>query len=182
MQQVAFADGKLWAGLNTVVQQRNGLRAGIAFFSVAPSMPGGTLQAKIADQGYLSVRGNDVLNPAIGLDSSGNAVMVFTLAGPDFFPSAAFVNISGKKKKFKVYIAGPGVAPEDGCSGYDACTPGADGIARWGDYSAATADENGNIWIATEFIPAKSSGIPGTGTLLAHWGTFVARIAGEDNQ
>jgi len=180
MQQVIFADGKLWAGLNTVVQQRNGPRAGIAFFSIAPSMPGGTLQAKIADQGYLSVRGNDVLNPAIGLDSSGNAVMVFTLAGPDFFPSAAFVNISGKKKKFKVYIAGPGVAPEDGCSGYDACTPGADGIARWGDYSAATADENGNIWIATEFIPAKSSGIPGTGTFFAHWGTFVARVAGED--
>ena len=59
-------------------------------------------------------------------------------------------------------------------------TPGADGIARWGDYSAATADENGNIWIATEFIPAKSSGIPGTGTFFAHWGTFVARVAGED--
>ncbi len=181
MQQVVFADGKLWAGLNTVVQQRNGPRAGIAFFSVAPSMPGGSLQAKIADQGYLSVRGNDVLNPAIGLDSSGNAVMVFTLAGPDFFPSAAFASITDKKKKFKVQIVGPGVAPEDGCSGYNACTPGADGIARWGDYSAATADENGNIWIATEFIPAKSSGVFGTGTFFAHWGTFVARVAGEDN-
>ncbi len=180
MQQVVFADGKLWAGLNTVVQQRNGLRAGIAFFSVAPSMPGGTLQAKIADQGYLSVRGNDVLNPAIGLDSSGNAVMVFTLTGPDFFPSAAFANITDKKKKFKVRIAGPGVAPEDSCFGYNSCL-GVDGIARWGDYSAATADENGNIWIATEFIPAKSSGIPGTGTFFAHWGTFVARVAGEDN-
>src|SRR6266566_176131 len=181
MQQVIFADGKLWAGLNTVVQQRNGPRAGIAFFSIAPSMPGGTLQAKIADQGYLSVRGNDVLNPAIGLDSSGNAVMVFTLTGPDFFPSAAFANITDKKKKLKVQIAGPGVAPEDGYSGYNAFTPGADGIARWGDYSAATADENGNIWIATEFIPAKSSGIPFTGTFFAHWGTFVARVAGEDN-
>ena len=180
MQQVVFADGKLWAGLNTVVQQRNGLRAGIAFFSVAPSMPGGTLQAKIADQGYLSVRGNDVLNPAIGLDSSGNAVMVFTLTGPDFFPSAAFANITDKKKKFKVRIAGPGVAPEDSCFGYNSCL-GVDGIAPWGDYSAATADENGNIWVATEFIPAKSSGIPGTGTFLAHWGTFVARIAEEDN-
>jgi len=180
MQQVVFADGKLWAGLNTVVQQRNGPRAGIAFFSVAPSMPRGSLQAKIADQGYLSVRGNDVLNPAIGLDSSGNAVMVFTLTGPDFFPSAAFANITDKKKKFKVRIAGPGVAPEDSCFGYNSCL-GVDGIARWGDYSAATADENGNIWIATEFIPAKSSGIPGTGTFFAHWGTFVARVAGEDN-
>ncbi len=180
MQQVVFADGKLWAGLNTVVQQRNGPRAGIAFFSVAPSMPRGSLQAKIADQGYLSVRGNDVLNPAIGLDSSGNAVMVFTLTGPDFFPSAAFANITDKKKKFKVRIAGPGVAPEDSCFGYNSCL-GVDGIARWGDYSAATADESGNIWIATEFIPAKSSGIPGTGTFFAHWGTFVARVAGEDN-
>jgi len=106
--------------------------------------------------------------------------MVFTLTGPDFFPSAAFANITDKKKKFKVRIAGPGVAPEDSCFGYNSCL-GVDGIAPWGDYSAATADENGNIWVATEFIPAKSSGIPFTGTFFAHWGTFVARVAGEDN-
>lgn len=182
MQHVVFADGKLWAGLNTVVQQRSGQRAGIAFFSIVPAMRGRILKAEISRQGYLSVPGNDVLNPAIGVDRAGNAIIVFTLAGPDFFPSGAYVKITGKESKSRVHVVAPGLAPEDGFTGYNACTPqltGREGIARWGDYSAAATDENGNIWIATEFIPAKGSGILGTGTFFAHWGTFVARVAGD---
>jgi hypothetical protein len=181
MQQVVFADGKLWGGLNTVVQQRNGRRAGIAFLAVAPAMRGGILKAKIARQGYLSVPGNDVLNPAIGVDGSGNAVMVFTLAGPDFYPSAAFVKINDEENKLTVHVIAPGVAPEDGLTGYKFFDPNADGIARWGDYSAATTDEDGNIWIGTEFIPTESSGKPRTGTFLAHWGTFIARVGEDDD-
>jgi hypothetical protein len=181
IQQVVFVDGTLWAGLNTVVGQSNGKqRAGIAFFSVVPSMSGAILKAGIAKQGYLSVPREDVLNPAIAVDGSGRATMVFTLAGPDIFPSAAYVNIAGADP-LKVHVIAAGVAPEDGFTGYDACTVGAMGIARWGDYSAATTDEHGNIWVATEFIRTESSGIPGTGTFFAHWGTFIA-TAGSDNQ
>jgi hypothetical protein len=39
-----------------------------------------------------------------------------------------------------------------------------------GDYSAAAADESGNLWLATEFIP-NAPRVP-----LANWGTFIMRI------
>jgi hypothetical protein len=60
------------------------------------------------------------------------------------------------------------VAPDDGLTGY----PIVEGtnVGRWGDYSAAVADENGDLWFATEFIPG------GPRTTLANWGTFIAKI------
>ena len=48
-------------------------------------------------------------------------------------------------------MAAAGAGPTDDLSGYAAF--GGDGVARWGDYSAAVPAENGSIWIATEFIP-----------------------------
>ena len=67
-----------------------------------------------------------------------------------------------------VRIAAAGVAPEDGFTGYPSL--GGDVAARWGDYSAAVADEHGNLWFATEFIPAAPR------TPLANWGTFIGKI------
>ena len=61
-----------------------------------------------------------------------------------------------------------GAAAEDGFTGYTAF--GGSRVARWGDYSAAATDEFGNLWLATEFIPEAPR------SLLANWGTFVARI------
>ena len=43
-------------------------------------------------------------------------------------------------------------------------------VARWGDYTAAVADADGSIWIATEYIPNAPR------TLLANWGTFIGRV------
>jgi hypothetical protein len=33
------------------------------------------------------------------------------------------------------------------------------------------ADENGNLWLASEYIPG------GTRTTLANWGTFISRVS-----
>ena len=60
--------------------------------------------------------------------------------------------------------------PTDDISGYEAF--GGDGVARWGDYSAAVAAEDGSIWFATEFIPG-GFGFP---DYLNNWGTFVGRL------
>src|SRR5260370_17750378 len=49
-----------------------------------------------------------------------------------------------------IVITGPGFAPDDGFSGYAPFS--ASRVARWGDYSAAVADEHGNLWLATESI------------------------------
>ena len=123
----------------------------------------------IAAQGYVSVNGENVLYPAIGINSAGKGAMVFTLVGPDVYPSAAYVAIDETNGAGAVHVAGAGAGPEDGFTGYK--KEGADGrTARWGDYSAAAVDESGNVWLATEYIPnaPRSS--------LANWGTFVSRV------
>jgi hypothetical protein len=170
MQQTVFAGGHLWSSLDTVVKPENGVvRAGAAYFIVTPSWSGDTLEATIARQGYVAVNGNNVLFPAIGANAAGLGAMTFTVVGPDFFPSAAYVRLSVASGDSDIHIASPGAAPEDGFSGYKAF--GGNRVARWGDYSAAVADADGTIWVATEYIP------PLPRTALANWGTFITRVA-----
>ena len=66
-------------------------------------------------------------------------------------------------------ITGAGTAPEDGFTGYAAF--GGNGVARWGDYSAAVAAD-GAIWMGNEFIPDTLR------TVNANWGTFITQLPG----
>jgi hypothetical protein len=151
---------------------------------VKPSLDGGVLKAKVSNQGYVAVANENVLFPSIGVTADGAAVMTFSLSGPDYFPSAAYAPL--RDKAGNIRLAGPGVGPDDGFSGYAA--EGGNGIGRWGDYSAAVADGDGNIWIAAEFIGqtctdavyAADSTCGGTRTLLANWGTFIGRLPSEN--
>ncbi|HEU5347639.1 MAG TPA: hypothetical protein VFU63_03405 [Ktedonobacterales bacterium] len=169
MNQVVFADGKLWSGVNTVVSGNGPTRVGIAYFIVSPSDASGTLSATMAKQGYVALAQNDVLYPSIGVTAAGKGVMTFTVAGPDFFPSAGYARIDATDGAGDVHIAAAGAGPEDGFTAYSAF--GGTGTARWGDYSAAVADEHGVIWFACEYIPDAPR------TVLANWGTFVGNVA-----
>lgn len=170
MNQVVFADGKLWSGVNTVVKTANGpTRVGIAYFIVTPSFSGGTLSASITKQDYVAVNQNNVMFPSIGVNGAGKGVMSFTLVGPSFFPSAAYTTLDAIEGAGEVHIASPGAGPQDGFSGYHFF--GNSRTARWGDYSAAVAGPDGTIWLATEYIPNKPRSV------LANWGTFIANVA-----
>jgi hypothetical protein len=144
------------------------VKAGIAWFAVSPSIETGTASGTVAAQGYISVAGASLLYPAVAVNSAGRATAVFTLAGPNFWPTAAYAPLDLTTGVGDVHVAADGAAPEDGFTGYAAF--GFPRVARWGDYGAAAADELGNLWLATEFIP----GAPRT--LLANWGTFIMRI------
>jgi hypothetical protein len=89
--------------------------------------------------------------------------MVFTLSGPTFFASAAYALLSGEGHSFgPIKIAALGSGPYD---------PNA---TRWGDYSYATLDPNGEgIWLATEYMPALSRQ---TVDGLRNWGTRVLEV------
>jgi hypothetical protein len=130
----------------------------------------GTPSGTIAAQGYVSVNGQDLSYPSIGVTADGKAIMGFTLVGPDFFPSAAYTAISVTAGAGDVHIAGAGAGPEDGFTGY-AFFGSTNRVARWGDYSAAVADAAGNVWLAAEYIT------PRPRSFLANWGTFVTRVA-----
>jgi hypothetical protein len=172
MNQVVFANGLLWSGVNTIIG--DGSRTGIAYFVVQPGWKDGALNAHIANQGYVALEGQSVYFPSIGVNAKGQAVMVFSFSGPEFFPSTGYVTVKASGEAGKVHVAGAGQLPDDGFTGYAAF--GGTGVGRWGDYSAAVAGPDGSIWMAAEYIPNAPR------TLLANWGTFINRVtpgAGE---
>jgi hypothetical protein len=170
MNQVVYVNGILYAGVNTTVTSATGPpRIGIAYFAVAAAGTPVGVFATIAHQGYVAVAGENVLFPSIAVNKFGLGAMAFTLSGPDFFPSAAYVRFAAILPVGPIHIAGPGVAPEDGFSGYTFFQVPTPGVARWGDYSAAVAAD-GAIWMGNEFIPG------GTRSIFTGWGTFITKL------
>jgi len=147
MQQVMYANGKLWGALDTALNPDGGAqRAGIAWFIINPN------SHKVVQQGYLGAAGYDFVYPAIGVTASGRGVMAFTAAGDTLNPSSAYAPIDaiGGVGPWSVVDGGTGAAPDDGFTSYKSQV-GAPPRTRWGDYGAAAVDGNG-IWIASEYI------------------------------
>jgi hypothetical protein len=181
MQQVVFANGKLWGALDTALTLNGVNKAGIEWFIVKPSA-GGT--GKVALQGYLGLANNNLTYPAIGVTASGRGVMAFTVVGADYYPSAGYASIDAKVGVGDVHIAKAGLGPDDGFTSYKFYV-GDPPRTRWGDYGGAVADGN-TMWIASEYIgqtctlaqyespPFGSCG--GTRTTLGNWDTRISEL------
>jgi hypothetical protein len=170
MQQVTWADGKLWSSLNTVVKPQNGtVQSGAAYFVVAPSWSGSSLGGSVVKQGYVSVSGLGIVYPSVGVNKNGKGVMSFSIAGTSMYPSVGYVPIDATQGAGPITLVAQGAGPDDGFSGYAAF--GGDRAGRWGDYSAAVADVNGTIWFANEYIPNAPR------TVNANWGTFIGKVS-----
>jgi len=183
MNQTVYVNGKIYGALNTVVKSPTGAtRTGIAWFGVTPDF-GAALDGAVSQQGYVALQNNNVVFPAVAADQQGNVLVSYSLVGPSFFPSAGYSWI-GANGTGDVNVARWGVGPSDGFTGYISLDPGDGGVQRWGDYSAATADENGNIWFATETINQSCSFAQfladttcgGTRSVFANWGTTIASV------
>ncbi len=186
MQAPVYADGLIWGALNTGVQipfQGNPeIHAGIAYFAVKPSwMP--ALTGTMKRQGYVAVRHENVMYPGVGVSPHGKGVLGFTLVGPDYWPSAGYVQISAAAGNSAVHIADLGQSPQDGFSEYQFFgTP--NWRPRWGDYGYAAWD-NGFLYFASEYIQYpncddatftvdRSCG--GTRGTQSNWGTSLSKI------
>jgi hypothetical protein len=149
MQQVTYANGKLWGALDTGVSVGGGDRAGIAYYVVNPNA------GKVMLQGYVADAGFDYTYPAIGVLQNGRGVMAFTVTGDTTDPSSGYTSMDAIAGAGDVHIVsgGQGAAPDDGFTGYRSqnSPPGAAPRTRWGDYSATAIDGN-SIWIASEYI------------------------------
>jgi hypothetical protein len=179
MQQVDYANGKLWGALDTALTIGGVNKAGIEYFVVKPSG-----HASVDLSGYVGLANNNLTYPAIGVTPSGRGVMAFTVVGADNYPSAGYAGIDAKAGVGDVHIAAAGLGPYDGFTGYKALV-GNPPRPRWGDYGAAAADGN-SIWIASEYIgqtctlaqymssPFGSCG--GTRASLGNWDTRVSKI------
>ncbi len=170
MNQVVYADGHLWSGLNTAVTTPQGpTLSGIAWFATTPSTASdGTLSATLAGQGYLGINKEDVMFPSIGVTPAGKAVMAFEVAGPDYHPSGAWAPVSLSSGAGPIHIIAAGMDPIDDFSSLKAF--GGHGVDRYGDYTAAVSDPSGTVWMGAEYI----SGIERT--QFANWSTFVSHV------
>ncbi len=147
MQQVTYADGKLWGALDTTVTVHQINEAGIEWFIVNPVTP------KVLKQGYLGGDNTNLIYPAIGVTTSGKGVMAFTLVGPNNYPSAAYASIDANQGVGSIHIAAAGLGPQDGFTEYKIFSPTSNGVPRprWGDYGAAVP-VGSSVWVASEYI------------------------------
>ncbi len=181
MQQVMYANGKLWGALDTALNPDGGAqRAGIAYFIVNPN------SGKVVLQGYLGATGYDFTYPAIGVTSSGRGIMAFTATGDNLNPSAGYAAIDGivGVSSWNIVPGGQGAAQDDGFTSYKAQV-GNPPRTRWGDYGAAAVDGN-SVWIASEYIahacnytqwlssPLGRCG--NTRTALGNWSTYISKF------
>jgi len=178
MQQVSFANGKLWGALDTGLLVNGKPQAGIAYFVLNPN------SLKPFAQGYVGLEDNNATYPAIAVTESGRGVMAFTLVGADHFPSAAYVSLDAKIGAGDIHVIAEGAGPQDGFSGYRPLG-GTPPRPRWGDYGAAAVDGT-TVWLASEYIAqtctfavykqAPFGTCGGTRASLGNWSTRVSRL------
>jgi hypothetical protein len=205
MQQVMYANGKIWGALDTAVTGSAGNRAGIAYYVVQPqadqtgSHTGQGISAKVVLQGIFGMDNTDISYPAIGVTASGRGVIALTLSGDNDYASAAYAAIDAQVGVGDVHVIAAGAAADDGFTSYKSQV-GNPPRTRWGDYGAAAVDGN-SIWIASEYVAhacdyatwggrffgattgdnklgtcAASPGAAGTRTALGNWSTRISKL------
>lgn len=175
MQQVIYANGKLWGALDTDVLQGSTHASAIAYFVFNP------VSNVIFANGTLSLSNASLTYPAVAVTSSGRGVIAFTVVGLNDYPSAGYAGLDAKIGAGAVHIAAAGAGPWDSFTGYPTFT----NRPRWGDYGAAASDGQ-SIWTASEYVaqtctyaqyltsPLGQCG--GTRAPLGNWSTHISKI------
>jgi hypothetical protein len=151
MQQLFYANGKLWAALDTGVMVNGSPQAGIAYFVLQPKTSPAVPGATVVKQGILALANDNLTYPAVGVNPTGRGVIAFTVLGSDFYPSAGYASLDALVGAGTIHIAANGQGPDDGFSAYAPLTAPNPRRPRWGDYGAAVVDGT-DIWIASEYI------------------------------
>jgi hypothetical protein len=150
---------QLWTALDAALTPRGTTspQDGAAWFRIDVGSQG------VAQQGYVTARGANLLYPAIGAPQFGTPLMVFTITSKTINPSAAYTVLGSNRIK----TVGAGTGPH--LSFADAPPFNS---PRWGDYSFAQVDPSGaGVWLATEYIPSAADQNP-----LDNWGTYVFEV------
>jgi len=150
MQQLFYANGKLWAALDTGAMVNGSPQAGIAYFVLQPKGLPAVPSATVVKQGILALANNNLTYPAVGVNPTGRGVIAFTVLGSDFYPSAGYASLDALAGAGTIHIAANGHGPDDGFSAYAPLTAPNPRRPRWGDYGAAAVDGS-DIWIASEY-------------------------------
>jgi len=181
MQQVVFANGKLYSALTTILTVNKKHHSGLLYFVIAPSVADGVVSGTITDSNYVASDGLDLFYPAIAATQGGSAVMTFTFSGKSMFPSVGYIPLTTDLGMFEIHTAVTGAGAYDGVSGYPNC--GGFPSALWGFNSSAVAANN-TMWMATEYVSAtcdyatwhKDQHCVMTRGAGSNWGTLVSNL------
>jgi hypothetical protein len=158
-----YVGGKIYAELDTATT--SGSNA-VDWFIIDPTLSNGSLSASLVHQGAVAVANTSLLYPYTALDSSGVGYLLFSLSGPDIYPSPAYIDYGSSGPTGSVIVATTGAAPEDGFTCYAAFVGPNYGGCRWGDYSMGVAMGN-RVYMAAEMVPQ------GFRDTLTNWGTYI---------
>jgi hypothetical protein len=183
MQQVQFINGHLLGALDSavIVDKDPQTRDGAAWFEIDPRVNNGVIAGgKFEAQGYVAVKGEFLVYPAITQTSEGTTGIAFSITSPTLNPSTGYVvSTSNNGVRFgSAHITATGSGPDIGFS----CPTGFPQQCRWGDYSWSTLDPNGkDLWMAAELtVPQVATlVIPNVGTFKTNWGTQVWEVKGD---
>ena len=189
MNEVKYAGGLLYSGLNTGYSTTPtptpaSMATAAAWFIVKPKVTTpATVVGQMVNDGYVAIRNGSAFFPAIAVNHNGDAAITFSYSGTNVYPSAGYASLDAFHGLGPLHTLAAGQKPSDDFSGYPQFAPGdpsaAHFTARWGDYSAATADPFGNLWFATEWIPGTFGFIPPSTSppsFIANWGTAVGQL------
>jgi hypothetical protein len=177
MQQVTYANGKLWGALDTDVMLEDGNHgSGVNYFVINPH------SGVIFANDTLALPDANLTYPAVAVTNSGRGVIAFTVVGPNDYPSAGYAGLDAKAGANDVHIAAAGAGPWDGFTGIPYL---GGGRPRWGDYGAAVVDGN-SIWLASEYVAQTCTEVEyeltpfgqcgGTRGVLSNWATRISNV------
>ncbi|CAI5949643.1 unnamed protein product [Closterium sp. NIES-65] len=108
--------------------------------SLVPTRRWQPLQVVLERFRMVGVKGNGLIQPSLAMNSRGRGIVAVSLAGPSYYPSAAYATVNGETAAGDVVVAGAGGAALDDYSGY----MGFSEAVRYGDYMTAEVDEAEN--------------------------------------
>ncbi len=158
-----YVGGQLYAQLDTGTTSGSDA---VAWFVIDPTLSGSALTATVAHQGMVAVKDASLLYPYTAVDSSGRGYLLFSLSGPDNYPSPAYIAYGSSGPTGPVMIATPGALPEDGFTCYSAFVGPSYGGCRWGDYSMGVV-MGGRVFMGAEMVPT------GYRDTYTNWGTYI---------
>lgn len=184
MQNVEFVNGVLFGALASAVNVRGDsvTRDGASWFAVLPIAFGAHLFGVVVDHSVVTAPKAFILDPAIVVTNDWTIGIAFSVTSPTLNPSTAFaVRKAGHRSFDKVHITALGAGPDIGFT-CQAPFVGTGQECRWGDYSWATLDPNGdNMWMASEYIvPDVASQTANGQTFQTNWGTRMWDVAGNE--
>jgi hypothetical protein len=182
MQQVQFINGHLLGALDSAVSVDKDpqTRDGAAWFEIRPKVNNGVIAGgKFEAQGYVAVKGEFLVYPAITQTSEGTTGIAFSITSPTLNPSTGYVvSTSNKGVRFgSAHITATGSGPDIGFT----CALGFPQQCRWGDYSWSTLDPNGkDLWMGAELtVPQVATQPNFTPLSQTNWGTQVWAVKGD---